>query len=72
METPGFAESLPVQSDILPAPAVVDAEHFVVVAETGLIRQPRSGQRDRVFMITGTGVHDRPDWPFTIAGIRSA
>ena len=22
-------------------------------------------------MITGIGVHDRPDWPFTITGIRS-
>jgi hypothetical protein len=22
-------------------------------------------------MITGTGVHDRPDWPFTITGIRN-
>jgi hypothetical protein len=22
-------------------------------------------------MITGTGVHDRPDWPFTIAGMRT-
>jgi hypothetical protein len=22
-------------------------------------------------MITGIGVHDRPDWPFTITGIRN-
>ena len=22
-------------------------------------------------MITGTGVHDRADWPFTITGIRT-
>jgi hypothetical protein len=30
----------------------------------------RSGQRERVFMITGIGVHDRTDWPFTITGMR--
>jgi hypothetical protein len=30
----------------------------------------RSGHRERVFMITGTGVHDRTDWPFTITGMR--
>jgi hypothetical protein len=31
----------------------------------------RSGQRERVFMITGIGVHDRTDWPFTITGMRT-
>jgi hypothetical protein len=31
----------------------------------------RSGQRERVFMITGIGVHDRTDWPFTITGMRN-
>jgi hypothetical protein len=30
----------------------------------------RSGHRERVFMITGIGVHDRTDWPFTITGMR--
>jgi len=31
----------------------------------------RSGQRERVFMITGIGVHDRTDRPFKITGMRS-
>jgi len=31
----------------------------------------RSGQRERVFMITGIGVHDRTDWPFKITGMRT-
>jgi hypothetical protein len=39
---------------------------------TRAARQPRSGQRERVFMITGIGVHDRTDWPFTITGMRTA
>jgi hypothetical protein len=30
----------------------------------------RSGQRERVFMITGIGVHDRADWLLTITGMR--
>jgi len=30
----------------------------------------RSGQRERVFMITGIGVHDRTDRPFKITGMR--
>jgi hypothetical protein len=32
----------------------------------------RSGQRERVFMITGIGVHDRTDRPFKITGMRNA
>ncbi|HEX4170869.1 MAG TPA: hypothetical protein VHY82_00150 [Acetobacteraceae bacterium] len=30
-----------------------------------------SGRAKRLFMITGIGVHDRTDWPFTITGIRT-
>ncbi len=32
--------------------------------------RPRSGRRGQMFMITGIGVHDRTDWPFTITGMR--
>ena len=35
------------------------------------LARPRSGHRGQVFMITGIGVHDRTDWPFTITGMRS-
>jgi hypothetical protein len=31
----------------------------------------RSGWCEQVFMITGIGVHDRTDWPFTITGMRN-
>jgi hypothetical protein len=34
------------------------------------LARARSGQRERVFMITGIGVHDPTDWPFTITGMR--
>ena len=33
--------------------------------------RPRSGRRGQMFMITGIGVHDRTDWPFTITGMRN-
>jgi hypothetical protein len=32
----------------------------------------RSSQCEQVFMITGTGVHDRTDWTFTITGMRTS
>ena len=31
---------------------------------------PFQGQRERMFMITGIGVHDQPDYAFKITGIR--
>ena len=35
-----------------------------------LLASASSGQREQVFMVTGTGVHDRTDWPFKITGMR--
>jgi len=32
---------------------------------------PFQGQRERMFMITGIGVHDQPDYAFKITGIRT-
>jgi putative DNA primase/helicase len=43
------------------------AKHFYSVP----LARARSGQRERVFMITGIGVHDPTDWPFTITGMRN-
>jgi hypothetical protein len=42
----------------------------ILLGRRAPLASARSGQRERVFMITGIGVHDRTDWPFTITGMR--